>query len=83
MLRTIREARGVELKDVATRTKISVVNLRSIEAEEYSALPATVYLRGFVAEIAKFLRLDVDQVTRTYLRRYRRSTEGLTGRGRG
>jgi cytoskeletal protein RodZ len=29
-----------------------------------------VYLRGFIHEIAKFLKLDPTQVTRTYLRRY-------------
>lgn len=82
LLRSIREARGIDLKDVATRTKISVANLRAIEAEEYGALPAVVYLRGFVAEVAKFLRLDTEQVTRTYLRRYRRAVEATTARGR-
>ena len=36
----------------------------------FAALPASVYLRGFVQEIAKFLKLDPTQVARTYLRRY-------------
>lgn len=76
LLRRVREARGVEIKDIAARTKISPAHLRAIEAEEYASLPAAVYLRGFVAEIAKFLRLDVEQVTRTYLRRFRSATEG-------
>jgi flagellar biosynthesis protein FlhG len=82
LLRAIREARGADLKDVAARTKISVANLRALEAEDYGALPAMVYLRGFVAEFARFLRLDVEQVTRTYLRRYRRAMEGAGARGR-
>ena len=82
LLRMVREARGVDLRDVATRTKISVLNLRAIESEDYATLPAMVYLRGFVAEIAKYLRLDVEQVTRTYLRRYRRAVEGAANRRR-
>ena len=83
LLRKIREARGTDLKDVATRTKISIASLRAVENEDYTSLPATVYLRGFVAEMAKFLRLDVDQVTRTYLRRYRRAAQPSAIRGRG
>ena len=38
------------------------------------------FLRGFVREIAKLLRLDPAQVDRTYLRRLR---EGLEALGRG
>jgi flagellar biosynthesis protein FlhG len=30
-----------------------------------------VYVQGFVQEVAKFLRLDPTQVTRTYMRRIR------------
>ena len=82
LLRALREARGLELKDVSAHTKISVPNLRAVENEEYALLPAAVYLRGFVAEMARLLRLDVEQVTRSYLRRYRRVMEGSPRRGR-
>lgn len=75
LLRAIREARGIELRSVAARTKISPLHLRAIEEEDFRALPAHVYTRGFVVEVAKYLRLDVEQVTRTYLRRYRKATE--------
>jgi flagellar biosynthesis protein FlhG len=34
-----------------------------------------VYVRGFVTELAKFLRLDAAQVSRTYIRRYKRHIE--------
>lgn len=75
LLRAIREARGVELRGVASRTKISQHYLRAIEDEDFRALPAAVYTRGFVVEVAKYLHLDVEQVARTYLRRYRKATE--------
>ncbi len=74
-LRAVREARGADLRDVAARTKISIPYLRAIEDDDFAALPASVYTRGFVVEYAKFLRLDVDQVVRTWFRRYRKSSE--------
>jgi flagellar biosynthesis protein FlhG len=70
LLRKVRESRGVELDDISRHTKINVLQLRAIEEEDFAALPASVYLRGFVQEIAKFLKLDPTQVARTYLRRY-------------
>lgn len=75
LLRLIREARGVDLKDISARTKISMMYLRALEDEDYPMLPAAVYTRGFVTELAKYLRLDVEQVVRTYLRRFRRAQE--------
>jgi flagellar biosynthesis protein FlhG len=70
LLRTIREARGVELQDIADRTKISMSYLRAIEDENFTATPAPVYLRGFVKTVAKDLKLDPEQVARTYMQRY-------------
>ncbi len=74
-LRAVREARNADLRDVSARTKISLPYLRAIEEDDFATLPAPVYTRGFVVEYAKFLRLDVDQVVRTWFRRYRKSTE--------
>ena len=74
-LKAVREARNVDLRDVAARTKISLPYLRALEEDDFAALPQSVYTRGFVIEYAKFLRLDVDQVVRTWFRRYRRSLE--------
>ncbi len=69
LLRRVREARGVELDDIAQRTKISAAHLRAIEAEQYDKLPAPVYVRGFVVELAKVLKLDPARVATSYLRR--------------
>jgi len=70
MLRTIRLARGLELEDIAERTKISRTYLRAIEDEDYVSTPAPVYLRGFVKTLARDLRLDPDQVARTFMERF-------------
>lgn len=71
LLRKVRESQGIEIEEIAKATKISALHLRSIEAEDFVNLPALVYTRGFVQQLAKQLGLDSAQVTRTYLRRLR------------
>jgi flagellar biosynthesis protein FlhG len=71
LLRKVRESQGIELTEISTRTKISRSHLVALEEEVDGDLPAIVYVRGFVAEVAKYLRLDPAQVQRTYLRRMR------------
>ncbi|NRA33494.1 MAG: helix-turn-helix domain-containing protein [Polyangiaceae bacterium] len=71
LLRKIRESQGIELGDIASRTKISSAHLQALENDDFSALPALVYTRGFLREVAKFLALDPLQVSKTYLVRYR------------
>jgi flagellar biosynthesis protein FlhG len=73
LLRAVREARGLDLKQVSKRTKISTVYLAALEEDDFSALPALVYVRGFVAEVAKVLALDPVQVSHSYVRRVRRN----------
>jgi len=71
LLRRVRESQGIELEDIARRTKIARVHLEAIEEEAFSKLPAEVYTRGFVTQIARILGLDATQATRTYIRRYK------------
>ena len=71
LLRKVRESQGIELVEISSRTKISRSHLVALEEETYDDLPAIVYVRGFVTELAKYLRLDPAQVQRTYLRRMR------------
>ncbi|HEY1955539.1 MAG TPA: helix-turn-helix domain-containing protein [Polyangiaceae bacterium] len=75
-LRKVREAQGVELAEISERTKIGRLHLAALEDETWEALPAEVYVRGFLVELAKFLRLDPAQVQRTYLRRMRELAAG-------
>jgi flagellar biosynthesis protein FlhG len=49
--------------------------LRAIEDDDFANLPAVVYTSGFVSEYAKVLKLDPQQVSRTYVRRYKRFLE--------
>jgi flagellar biosynthesis protein FlhG len=79
LLQKVRESQGVEIADIAAKTKIAANHLRAIEQDAFEELPALVYTRGFVQELAKCLRLDPSQVARTYLKRMR---EALAVSGR-
>jgi flagellar biosynthesis protein FlhG len=70
VLKKIREARGIELGDIAHRTKISERHLRAIEEERFGDMPAAVYVRGYVMEYAKSIRIDPQKAVESYLRRY-------------
>lgn len=71
LLKKARQALAIDIQDIARITKISPMHLRAIEAEDVAALPATVYVRGFLKQIAKSLKLDPAQVIKTYLKRVR------------
>jgi flagellar biosynthesis protein FlhG len=70
-LRKVRELRGLELNDISQRTKISERYLRALEEEQFSEMPAAVYVRGYVTEYARALRLDPQRAAESYLARYR------------
>lgn len=70
LLRRVREAYGTTLDEVAKHSKIARSHLAALEEERWEDLPAPVYVRGYVAEFAKFFGLDAMHVQRTYMRRY-------------
>ena len=65
-LREIREYKNVDLRRMADMTKISKAYLKSIEEENWKNLPAIVYIRGFVYQYAKCLKLNPDLVATGY-----------------
>ncbi len=68
-LRQLRELCGISLQEIADRTKISLFALRSIENEQFSDLPAPVYLTGFLKQIAQFLHIDPARLVHDYMAR--------------
>ena len=58
--RSAREARGVTLSDVAEQIHIRSVYLGAIENEEWKAIGAPVYVRGFIRTYARYLGLDAE-----------------------
>jgi cytoskeletal protein RodZ len=52
-LRGLREAQGLELSDIAARTRIPLRHLAAVEASDYAALPSQTYALGFVRSYAR------------------------------
>lgn len=71
VLKKIREMKGFSLEDVAERTKIRRTYIEYLEEEQFSFLPAAVYVKGFVTMIAGMLNLPAHRVAEDYMAYYR------------
>ena len=49
---------GLDLADIATKTRVPVRHLEAIEAGDYSGLPSTTYCVGFVKAYARAVGAD-------------------------
>lgn len=67
LLRRVRESRGMSLAQIADRTRIAARHLENIEADRYKDLPAQVYLRGILMNLAREYGLDPLRVSKSYL----------------
>jgi curved DNA-binding protein CbpA len=67
VIRRLREARGITLADLADQTHIGTSYLRAIEEQELDDLPARVYLRGFLTQIGRVLKVDKNRLAEGYL----------------
>jgi hypothetical protein len=70
-IRRIREAKRISLEDLSDYTRISRSYLHALEEENYGKLPAVVYVRGFLQQVSRRLKLPHDLVSRQYLDRMR------------
>ena len=61
-LRAAREAKGLELEQVAAETRIPQRHLESIEAGDFASLPSRTYAIGFSRTYARTLELDEREV---------------------
>jgi curved DNA-binding protein CbpA len=75
-LRKIREQRRYSLDDIASLTKISKNYLLAIEEEAFAKLPAPVFVRGFILQIARTLKIPPEPVAAAYLARFTKRPGG-------
>jgi cytoskeleton protein RodZ len=62
-LRAARLAAGIDLSDVATKTRVPLRHLQAIEGGDYAALPGSTYCVGFVKAFARVVGIDEDGAT--------------------
>ena len=66
-LRAAREARGVELSEIAESTKISTVVLEALETNDVATLPGGIFTRSFVRSYAGAVGLDPEEALQAFL----------------
>lgn len=62
-LRAARLAAGIDLSDVATKTRVPLRHLQAIEGGDYATLPGITYCVGFVKAFARVVGIDEDSAT--------------------
>lgn len=74
-LRKVREAQKISIEEIVSETNIRAWYVESIEGERYDALPALIYLKGFLRQIAAYLHVEPVRVLSDYLERYQHWAE--------
>ena len=69
-MKRLREERGVELREIAETTKISVSVLEALERNDISRLPGGIFSRGFVRAYAAQIGADPDIAVRDFIARF-------------
>lgn len=57
-LATARESGGLSVADVARQLKLSPWQVEAMEADQYQRLPGAVFVRGFIRNYARLVKLD-------------------------
>ncbi len=65
-LQDARNERGIDLREAAQQTRISIQYLQALESEDFSKLPGEVFVKGFLKNYGKFLSLDESEVMKRY-----------------
>jgi cytoskeleton protein RodZ len=66
-LRRERELRGVELREMADATKISIRFLNALEQDRVDILPGGIFPRAFVRQYARYLGLDPERLVAEFV----------------
>jgi len=67
-LKDARRRIGIDIKEAEERTKIRARYLRALEAEDWEALPAPAYVRGFLRTYGSILGLDGEMLADEFRR---------------
>jgi hypothetical protein len=69
-LRRERELRGIDLRDIAEATKISVRFLQALEQDRVDILPGGIFPKAFVRQYARHLGLDPERTVAEFVYAY-------------
>lgn len=73
LLKKIRLKKNISLNYISNKTCIGVHHLIAIEANDFDSLPAAVFVRSYVKQIAQILELKSKDVCESYMKLYTES----------
>ena len=66
-IQKVRMYKKINLEQMSRETRINRAYLASIESNDFESLPAAVFVRGFIIQIAKALGLNPEKVAKSYM----------------
>ena len=67
MMRQAREQQGLSQEDLATELHLDLRQITQLEEDDYSALPAPAFVKGYIRACAKRLNADGDLWVERYV----------------
>lgn len=74
LLKKVREYKGISLQKMSDTTKINSYYLNALEGGDPAALPAIVFVRGYILQVAKMLGLNEKLVADSYMKSFKTRT---------
>lgn len=74
-LRKVREYKKISIDKLQESTKVNPWYLKSLETMDVKNLPATVFVRGYIIQLAKELGLNEKHVADSYMKLYKEKLE--------
>lgn len=71
-LAAVRELRGLSVDDLSRETRISARYLEALEANGFDHLPASTFVRGYLRQVVRVLRIEDEAVVDDYMDLVRR-----------
>ena len=75
-LRSVRESQGLSVDELSSQTRIAARYIEAIEGNAFDRLPAAVFVRGYLREIAGALDVDEGALVEGYMALYNESRGG-------
>lgn len=72
ILQKIRLYKNISLEQLIEETRIGKPYIVAIEADDFAALPAPVFARGFIVQLSKILGLNEKKVADSYMINYKK-----------
>lgn len=74
-LKKVCDYKKVTIEMLSEKTKINPWYLKALETMDGNNLPAPVFVRGYIIQVARFLNLDDKAVADSYMKIYKKSIE--------